>query len=478
MKRSQVLLFLMNMLSGMGYSIVSPLFPLLGEKGNLGEDLLGFLISIYALSSFFLIPFSPIFCKKFGRINILYISTFGEATCMLLYGILSFINSFYLLIIMMFILRIIHGICAGFVGVLVYSLVSSISSEDEVQLALGYMEVAWCIGLSGGPLCAAIFYKLGGYYLPFIVLGLILFTSVYFTHIISEEKIESDEENDKQEHSFMKLLFNVNIILTLGSIALGVIVNTFYFPSLTNHLTTNYGLSVSVSSLFFIVGLIFYMIFLQFLNLLTDRFGFHGTTCIGLLMGAIGSLLVYPVPPFPQNIFFILFGLCLIGGLGGPIYVTGLINLSHYIRKIDPTIDEFTANDIGSAMYQFINNVGDFVGPVLGGFISKFLGFKYSCLIISILIFVYLGIFINHFIDTIKNEYYKIPGKNLGEIKNEFERLSLGKKDNKLNNSYDRLSITELMCFKTNCLSRRNSFIKKHNKFNSSNGSLFSSLTN
>ena len=477
MKKSQILLFLMNMLSGMGYSIVSPLFPELGEKGALGEDLLGFLISIYALSSFFLVPFAPIFCKKFGRINLLYISTFGEATCMLLYGILSFISHFYLLITIMFIIRIIHGICAGFVGVLVYSLVSSISDTDEVQLALGYMEVAWCIGLSGGPLCAAIFYKIGGYFLPFIVLGVILYVSVYFTEVISEEKIEAEEE-DKEEHSFMKLLFNVNIILVLSYIGIGVIVNTFYFPSLTNHLTTNYGLSVSVSSLFFIVGLIFYMIFLQFLNLLTDRFGFHGTPCIGLLMGAIGSLLVYPVPPFPQNIFFILLGLCLIGGVGGPLYVTGLINLSKYIRKIDPSIDEYTANDIGSAMYQFINNVGDFVGPVLGGFISKFLGFKYSCLIISILIFIFLGVFMNQFMDTIKNEFFKKQEMNITDIKNEFGRLSIDSKENKGNNSYERLSITELLCFRTNCLSRKNSFIKKHNKLNSSNGSLYTSLTN
>ena len=477
MKKSQVLLFLMNMLSGMGYSIVSPLFPLLGEKGDLGEDLLGFLISIFALSSFFLVPFSPIFCKKFGRINLLYISTFGEATCLLFYGFLSFINNFHILIISMFILRIIHGICAGFVGVLVYSLISSISSADEVQLALGYMEVAWCIGLSGGPLCAAIFYKIGGYYLPFVVLGTILYVSVYFTEIISKEKIESEEE-DKEEHSFIKLLFNIDIILILSYIAIGVIVNTFYFPCLTNHLTTNYGLSVSVSSLFFIVGLIFYMVFLQFLNILTDRFGFHGTPCIGLLMAAIGSLLVYPVPPFPQNIFFILFGLCLIGGVGGPLYVTGLINLSKYIRKIDPNIDEFTANDIGSAMYAFINNVGDFVGPVLGGFISKYLGFKYSCVIISILIFIILAIFMNHFLNIIKDEFLKKPGPNIDETKNELGRLSIESKENKSNTSYDRISVIDLICFKKDCLSRKNSFIKKQNKLNTSNCSLYSSLTN
>ena len=472
MKRSQILLFVMNILSGMGYSIVSPLFPLL----NLEEDLLGFLISVYALSSFFFAPFVPKFCKKFGRINILYISTFGEATCMLLYGLFSSINSFYLLIIIMFLIRIIHGICAGFVAVLVYSLVSSISDSDEVQLALGYMEVAWCIGLSGGPLCASIFYKLGGYYLPFTVLGIILYASVYFTNVISDEKIEYEEESE-QENSFIKLIFNMDIIIILVSIAIGVIVNTFYYPCLTYHLINNYGLSVSISSLFFIVGLIFYMIFLQFLNLLANKFGMHGTTCLGLLMSAIGSLLVYPIPPIPQNIFFILVGLGLIGGVGGPIFVTGLINLTKYIRKIDSNIDEFSANDIGSAMYAFTNNIGDSVGPILGGFVSKYFGFKYTCFIISVLIFIFLAIFIHHFRDKIKNELLKKPGMNITDIKTEIRRLSSDTQENQLNNSFERLSVGELLGFRTNCLSRKNSFIKKRNKLNSSNDSLYTSLT-
>ena len=476
MKRNQILLFLMNMFSGMGYSIVSPLFPLLGKKGNLGEDLLGLLISIYALSSFIFAPFVSKFCKKFGRINILYLSTFGEATCMLFYGIVSFINSFDTLLIIMFCIRIIHGICAGFVAVLVYSLISSISDSDEVQLALGYMEVAWCIGLSGGPLCAAIFYKLGGFNLPFIVLGIILYTSVYFTNLISEEKIEFEEE-DEHENYFIKVLFNVNIITILCSIGIGVIVNTFYFPCLTNHLKNNYGLSVSISCLFFIIGLIFYMIFLQFLNILTNKFGMHGTLCLGLLMSAIGSLLVYPLPPIPQNIFCILLGLGLIGGVGAPIFVPGLINLSKYIRKIDSNIDEYSADDIGSAMYAFMNNIGDFFGPLLGGFITEYLGFKYTCLIISFLILIFLGIFIYHFRDNIKNELFKKPRMAIADIKNELRILSDDNIDNKLNNSSGRYSVGELLCFKTNYLSRKNSVIKKRNKMNTSNDSLYTSLT-
>ena len=48
---------------------------------------------------------------------------------------------------------------------------------------------------------------------------------------------------------------------------------TFYFPCLTNHLTKNYNLSVSTSSLFFIIPVSSYIIVLQFLDRLSNKFG-------------------------------------------------------------------------------------------------------------------------------------------------------------------------------------------------------------
>ena len=170
MRKGQYVLFFMNMFSGMAYSIIAPLFPVIAEKHGINEDILGYLISICALSSFCIAPFVPSLIKKFGRIDILYISTFGEATCILLYGFFNFIPSYSFLLLLSFSIRIIHGLCGGIVGILVYSLISIISTEDELQMAFGNMEIAWCIGLSAGPLFASIFYEIGGYTLPFLVL--------------------------------------------------------------------------------------------------------------------------------------------------------------------------------------------------------------------------------------------------------------------------------------------------------------------
>jgi Na+/melibiose symporter-like transporter len=254
---------------------------------------------------------------------------------------------------------------------LVYSLVSCISTEDEIQMALGNMEVAWCIGLSSGPLFASVFYEIGGYILPFLVLGASLYTSVYLTKIISAEKVNSEDEQDTEEkQSILKTIFHYKILMNLGTVSIGIIVTTFYFPCLTYHLTQNFGLSFSISSLLFIVGMMFYMVILQFLTKITNKLGMQGTPCLGLLMTAIGCLFIYPVPPIPKSIISVIFGLCMVGGAGAPINVPALINISKLLRTYNPTLDDFTANDIASTLYSIVNDIGDFIGPILGGYLS------------------------------------------------------------------------------------------------------------
>ena len=477
MRKPQYVLFFMNMFTGMAYSIIAPLFPGIATKHNVNEDILGLLISIGALASFCAAPFVPKLISKFGRIDLLYFSTFGEATCVILYGFFNFIPSYYSFIIIGFSVRIIHGIFTGIVGILIYSLVSCISSEDEIQMALGNMEVAWCLGLSAGPLFASVFYKLGGYILPFIALGGSLYISVYLTKIISEEKINTEDEGEKNENepSIFKSIFHISIILNLFTVTIGIIVTTFYFPCLTNHLTQNYNLSISISSLFFVVGMIFYMFILQFLTKITKLLGMHGTSAFGILMTSLGCLFIYPVPPIPQNILSILLGLCLTGGAGAPINVTALINLSKDLKKYDPDLDEFVASDIASTLYTIVNDLGDFIGPVLGGFLSSNYGFKNCCLILSIFIIIFLVIFILFFFKEIRDEMKRPALKDINLIREELDNRSILSND-EFNTTFIT-NINDYFGKNFSFVRRRHSFIKKRPSGNSSSRSLITSLT-
>ena len=188
MKNSNLFL-LINTLSGMGYSLAAPLFPSLGNGEVLTEDILGWIISTYSLAGTILTPFVPYLTNRYNRITLLIISTFLLAACTLLYGFLNYLdNNYYALIIIIFVLRTIHGVCSAIIGVLVYSLTISLTDESEIQLALGNLEIGWSIGTCSGPLFAGFLYGFGGYSLPFILLGFVLFVSVYLAYQIHSDR--------------------------------------------------------------------------------------------------------------------------------------------------------------------------------------------------------------------------------------------------------------------------------------------------
>ena len=221
MEITTFLLFL-NILNSMGYSLIDPLFPILGRECGLSDALIGWVVSAYSLANFLITPFIPYLSQRFTRLKLLYFSTFFVASCTILYAFLYYISSFYSLIIWAFLIRTIHGFSSGIVFTLVYSLTISLSNKDSTQKNLGYLELGLCFGISCGPLIASIFYKIGGYPLPFYVSGFFLYLSVYLTNKMGKEKINSKDNDDENRESppFFKFLYSTEILVILGSFIL------------------------------------------------------------------------------------------------------------------------------------------------------------------------------------------------------------------------------------------------------------------
>ena len=414
--KNTTLFLLINMFSGMGYSLVAPLFPSLGKKDNLSEETLGWIISTYSIASTILTPYVPTLIKKFSRIKLLCFATFFEATCTLLYGFLPFITSHILLLLIIFSLRILHGCCSAIIGTLVYSLTISLSEENETQNNLGNLEVGWSLGTSSGPLVASFFYKIGGYSMPFIVLGLFLYISFYIAKHVDSEKLNCKDDDSKGNPPFANLLIYPVIFLILIEFIIGMIDVTFYFPCLTNHLIQNYNLSVSTSSLFCIISVSSYISVLQFLDRLSNKFGIYITFSCGMIFLSIAPLFVYPVPPIPKSLFSIMIGFFLLGLGSAPVFIPGLVALSKNIRKIDPNIDELTANDISSALNNLTIAIGDFSGPIIGGFFTSRFNFKFCCFNVFLIGIVYSVIFILYFIKNIKEDFIKLFNKDKKDL--------------------------------------------------------------
>lgn len=78
------------------------------------------------------------------------------------------------------------------------------------------------------------------------------------------------------------------------------ITKTFYFPSLTNHLQSRFGLSLEVASLFFVIDMVMYVVTLNFLNGVIKKIGLKMTILIGLILNSMTVLFLPPISYMPQ----------------------------------------------------------------------------------------------------------------------------------------------------------------------------------
>ena len=152
------------------------------------------------------------------------------------------------------------------------------------------------------------------------------------------------------------------------------------------------------------IGMISYLISLQILNKILGNLGIILAIFLGQSKIIFGPPFVYPLEFLPQSIISIIFGLSLLGFSGAFTCIVVMIQYANIAKTIDISLDDSSANDIASAVFNLGINCGDFIGPIFGGFISTNFGFKYSNVFMSLIAFI---IFIYYFL------YYK---ENINEV--------------------------------------------------------------
>ena len=264
---------------------------------------------------------------------------------------------------------------------MLYSIGVSLSSADEIVNTLGYLEIAWSLGVSIGPALASFPYHFGGFSLPFYCIGSIYFFGIYYIKILNI----SDGGNEESPNFFK--FFNFEMFTNFFPTVIFQIAQTYYFPSLTYHLTGKWNLSVETASLFFMVGMAAYLLVLQTLKKILGNLGLIFTIFLGQIVIIIGAPFVYPLNFLPQSLLSIIFGLSLLGSSGAFTCVAVIIQYGKIAKNTDKFLDESSANDIASAVFNLGINFGDFLGPVYGGFVSTNFGFEYSNIYMSVMAF-------------------------------------------------------------------------------------------
>jgi fucose permease len=90
------------------------------------------------------------------------------------------------------------------------------------------------------------------------------------------------------------------VITVFFPVVIDMIGKSFFFPTFTNYLTTNFDISIEGSSVFFVVNMATYLLMLQFLNSITQRLGLKLTLTLGMGLIFIGVLFLPPIDILPK----------------------------------------------------------------------------------------------------------------------------------------------------------------------------------
>ena len=416
-KYEQKILCIINASTSMAFSMIGPLYPPMALSKGISVEISGIVIGIFSLAQLFMSIFSTSIIKKYGRKNLYFYFIILNSICSFLYSILIFINNIFLFLFMSFLIRFIHGFVGCGLAIISISITTIINNEKELIEATSYLEFFWGLGFALGPPIISLFYYIGGYTLPFIVFGLIFLGALYFEKQLSFDTIINDsynDENDNDNISIFSILNNFNIKFFIFVCIVQLNCDNFYTPTLSNYLSNRYSLSISKSSLFFMLTTVSYTISTLKINQISTFFGNHLCIFIGLFFSFIGCFFVAPFKYLPQSYWTIVIGLIIIGFQNALVYVPIYIELNKSVNNI--IWNQKLSADFTGSIYNLSFNIGDLINPIISGIITNNSCFQYSAYYTGFLA-LFTSIIFWKYNYKIILEYWNNDDKNIKELK-------------------------------------------------------------
>lgn len=408
MKYVQIILCYLNVLSAMSFSLIAPLLPPLCKEKGISNEICSYIISSLCVTQILTALYCPNLIQKYGQKKLFLVSVIGQTICTFYYGLMVFVHNNSLFITTGFLNRLLHGFFTSIVNIISFSMTALINKGKDLERAMGYIELSWGIGFSVGPAVIGVFYDIGGYCLPFIIIGIIYISDVYFFYQIPDEDFgegnsneNKDENKENNNFLFLSVMLYPQAIILMGCLMVQLNNTDFYIPTLVNYLKDSFSIQTSRASLFFLPQTLGYIICTQVINQLTDLCNNFRLMLIGHIFGAFCCLLTAPIGILPQSYIFIIIGIFLQGFVAGMINIPGYVELNNFGKYLYPN-NSLLSRDIPFSLFNFSFFVGDLIEPVLGSWINFHFGFHMSAYFASFLSIIMAFILYYNYSNEIK----------------------------------------------------------------------------
>lgn len=370
--RTYILLTLVNLITAFGFSMISSIVSSYAVSLGAGLTLAGTLAGIFSISALVIRPFTGMALDILNKRNLCIISTVMICTSFIGYAYAQNIPA-------MLFFRVIHGLTFGISSTSTMALVSEYIPKERLGEGLGYFGLGQIISRISGPYIGIIIKERFGYQNLFVLISILTVFAVLLLFLVKVEKI------DYHGLTSVRSVIRVDNLIVKECIVYSLVSGLF---SLGNGITSSFLLllgeerGIGNMGLFFSANAIVLLILRFMIGKLIDRCKLTPIVIMSLLFSGISMIVIGK----STGIAMILIAAVLLAiGQG-----TGQLSLqSACIKKVDAT-----KIGVATSTYYIGADIGQGLGPIIGGKISELFNYKIMFYFVSFLMFGGIGVFV------------------------------------------------------------------------------------
>ncbi|RWS28091.1 MFS-type transporter-like protein [Leptotrombidium deliense] len=347
---------------------------------------------VFAVYGLVLMIMSPLIGKILPEVGVKFVIICGivcSGVSNILFGLLDRIGDSTTFTIYCFVIRIFEGLGAASVSTASYAYIMK-TFPDYVGTAFGLTETCVGLGMSLGPAIGGGLYALGGYPLPFFVLGCVVLINIPICWCILQSKKEFEgSEDSSTDSSAMKLSYYKLVTIPEIIVICCVIVIVsqsvgFLDPTIEPHLR-QFGIGAQYVGLVFLLLSAIYAICSPITGYVASRTEQKLLIMlVGLLFTTVGLLFIGPAYFIPlKSSVYLTTGM--MGLLGFSLAVAFIPTFeSILVTAIKKGYgDDLNTYSLVSGLWSSMYALGEVTGPFLGGVLLEATGFSNAATIMG-----------------------------------------------------------------------------------------------
>lgn len=429
-----LLLGIVEFLCGAALSILAPFYTSEAAEHGLSITASSVVFASVFILQIFLTPVFGRFITKLGSINLVLWGSACAGLANVCFGFVSEIEPGNLFFGVSLLLRGFMAVGESAINTAVYPLARRMASDEYASTVLSIMETLYGLGTTMGPFIGGLLFKIGGFYLPFLVCGTFLVIAGVLATLLLVIKIKKQQDEVQPEENnvkFRTVLKSPGILVACLVVIITGMSTQWYQPTMEPYLASQFGLSAFTASMFLVIDGGVYAVITPIWGILLDhRLNAKlcmvlGTTVVALSFILLGPV-VFPIQPSPLQV-----GVAMaVHGVGmAANFIGSLTLLSQEVeagRSVGGCREQ--AQGIATSLWITCECIGSFFGSFAGGFSYDSMGWSKSCLLVAFLQFGGLLLLAMLFFYSL---FPSLPGKNKGDspTPGEKEKRLLMRKD-------------------------------------------------